>query len=170
MLTVEPTSAALRALIDTPFALARARRIPSQVLTSVYLVDTNVVSETRRSRPHGAVLAWLDSVEPSSIFVPAVVLGELQGGIERTREQDPVRASELERWLERVTETSNVLSMDQRCFREWAGLMHRQSPARHKDAMIAAVAKVHRLTVVTRNARDFHVLGVPVMDPFRFAD
>ncbi len=136
----------------------------------MYLVDTNVVSETRRSRPHGAVLAWLDSVEPSSIFVPAVVLGELQAGIELTREQDPVRASELEQWLERVAETSNVLSMDDRCFREWARLMHRRSQALHENAMIAAVAKVHRLTVVTRNVRDFHALGVPVLDPFRFAD
>jgi hypothetical protein len=109
------------------------------------------------------------SVEPSSIFVPAVVLAELQTGIELTRDQDPARAAELEQWLERVAETSHVLPMDERCFREWARLMHRRSQATYEDAMIAAVAKVHRLTVVTRNVRDFETLGVPVIDPFRFA-
>ena len=132
----------------------------------MYLLDTNVVSELRRPRPHLRVLHWIQSVPAERLYLSAVTIGEIQAGIELTREQDPSRADELEMWLDRVLATYNVLAVDAAAFREWASLMHRQSDTLIQDAMIAAVANVHRLTVVTRNVQDFEQLGVKVLDPF----
>ena len=132
----------------------------------MYLLDTNVVSELRRVRPHGAVLAWLEGVEDQQLFVSAVTVGEIQAGIEITREQDAAKAAEIDAWLEQVTGTFNVLPMDARAFRTWARLMHRKSGDLIEDAMIAATAAVHGLVVVTRNVRDFEVLGVETLNPF----
>ncbi|HAF55638.1 MAG TPA: VapC toxin family PIN domain ribonuclease [Thauera sp.] len=132
----------------------------------MYLLDTNVVSELRRPRPHGAVVAWLQSVDDASLFLSAVTLGEIQAGIERTREQDPEKAAEIEAWLERVASAWNVLAMDAAAFREWARLMHRQSDTLYEDAMVAATARTQGLTVVTRNVADFKALGVDVLNPF----
>lgn len=135
---------------------------------SMYLLDTHVVSELRRPRPHGAVLAWLDSVEDSRLHLAAVTLGEIQAGIELTREQDAGKARTLEAWLEQVADTWNVLPLDARAFRVWAGLMHRRSDTLYEDAMIAAVATVHGLTVVTRNTGDFAGFGVRLLNPFDY--
>jgi len=132
----------------------------------MYLLDTDVVSELRRPRPHGAVLAWMSSVDDAQLFVSAVTLGEIQAGIELTREQDPAKAAELEGWLDLVAGAYNVLPMDAAVFRAWARLMHRKSDTLCEDAMIAATAKVHRLTVVTRNVADFQALGFEVLNPF----
>ena len=133
----------------------------------MYLLDTNVVSDLRRVRPHGAVLAWLRGVSDEDLHLSAVTIGEIQAGIEITREQDPAKATEIETWLEQVSRTYNVLSMDARIFRFWARLMHRKPNDLIEDTMIAATAAVHNLTVVTRNARDFERLGVPTLNPFR---
>ncbi len=132
----------------------------------MYLLDTNVVSELRRPRPHGAVLAWLETVADADLYLSAVTIGEIQAGIEITRRADPAKAEEIEAWLDRIAETANVLAMDAAAFRCWARLMHRQSAALIEDAMIAAIAVVHNLTVVTRNVRDFAFFGVPTLDPF----
>lgn len=133
---------------------------------SLYLLDTNVVSELRRQRPHGAVLAWLQSVADADLCLSAVTLGEIQAGIELTREQDAVKAAEIEAWLGDVAAAYNVLPMDAATFRAWARLMHRQSDTLYEDAMIAATAQVHGLTVVTRNMADFKALGLTVFNPF----
>jgi len=132
----------------------------------MFLLDTNVVSELRRHRPHGAVVAWLCSTDNSMLHLSAVTLGEIRAGIELTREQDSAKAAEIENWADQVAETYNVLPMDARAFRLWAKLMHRQSDAVYEDAMIAATAAVHRLTVVTRNVRDFLRFEVPTFNPF----
>lgn len=135
-------------------------------MTRSYLLDTNVVSELRRQRPHGAVVAWLESLDDAQLFLSAVTLGEIQAGIELTREQDPQKATDIEAWLELVADAYNVLPMDAAAFRAWARLMHRKSNTLYEDAMIAATAQVHGLTVATRNVADFNALGVEVFNPF----
>ena len=132
----------------------------------MYLLDTNVVSELRRPRPHGAVVAWIRDVPDSDLHLSAVTIGELQAGVEITREHDPDRAAEIERWIDRVAETYNVLSMDSAAFRRWAQLMHHRSDQLNEDAMIAATAQIHGLTVVTRNVRDFDIFGAKTLNPF----
>jgi hypothetical protein len=132
----------------------------------MYLLDTNVVSELRPARPHGGLLAWLQDVQDRDLHISAVTIGEIQSGVEITREQDEAKAAAIEAWLDEVAGTYNVLSMDARIFRVWARLMHRRTDNLIEDAMIAATAAVHHLTVVTRNVRDFKGLGVLTLNPF----
>lgn len=132
----------------------------------MYLLDTNVVSELRKPKPHGAVVAWLQSLDDAQLFLSAVTLGEIQAGIELMREQDAAKATEIETWLELVANAYNVLPMDGTAFRHWARLMHRQSDTLYEDAMIAATARAHGLKVATRNVADFKALGVQAFNPF----
>jgi predicted nucleic acid-binding protein len=132
----------------------------------MYLLDTNVVSELRKPKPHGGVVAWLQAADEAKLFVSAVTLGEIQAGIELTREQDTDKAAQLETWLARVAQAYNVLPMDANAFRQWARLMHRRSDTLYEDAMIAATAITHGLTVVSRNVADFKALGLKVINPF----
>jgi predicted nucleic acid-binding protein len=134
----------------------------------MYLLDTNVVSEFRKRRPHGGVLAWLRSVDDRDLHLSAVTLGEIQAGIEITREQDQAKAAEIEAWANDLAATWNILPMDVATFQEWAKLMHRRSDTLIGDAMIAATARVHGLRVVTRNVRDFKEFTVDILDPYTF--
>ena len=112
------------------------------------------------------MLAWLQSVEDRHLHLSAVTLGEIQAGIEMTREQDAAKAAELEAWADAVAATWNVLPMDGAIFREWARIMHRSSQTLIEDAMIAATARVHGLQIITRNVRDFKEFGVRVLNPY----
>lgn len=132
----------------------------------MYVLDTNIISELRRARPHGGVLAWLRSVDDRHLHLSAVSFGEIQAGIERTRDADPAKAAELEAWADQIAETWNVLPMDAATFRLWAKLMHRHSDDLFEDAMIAATARVHGLKVVTRNVKDFKDFGVEIFNPY----
>jgi predicted nucleic acid-binding protein len=132
----------------------------------VYLLDTNVISEMRRARRHGAVVAWLEGVADRDLHLSAVTLGELQAGVEIIREQDPERASQIEAWIDQVARTWNILPLDGQIFRVWAKLMHRRSDDLMADALIAATATIHHLVVVTRNVRDFAPLGIETLNPF----
>jgi predicted nucleic acid-binding protein len=133
----------------------------------VYLLDTNVVSELRRPNPHRAVVAWLASVAPEDLFLSAVTIGELQTGVERARQHDAAKCYVIEAWIDSLADSFGILPMDGRTFRRWAKLMHGQPPELIADAMIAATALTHGLTLVTRNVRDFERLGLSVIDPFR---
>ncbi|HZV66034.1 MAG TPA: type II toxin-antitoxin system VapC family toxin [Telluria sp.] len=132
----------------------------------MYLLDTNVISDLRRPRPHGGVVAWLRSVADSELYLSAVTLGEIQAGIELTRDQDGAKAAEIEQWADVVSASYNVLPMDAETFRLWARLMHGRSDTLYEDAMIAATAKRHKLMVVTRNVSDFAHFGVDLFNPF----
>jgi predicted nucleic acid-binding protein len=131
----------------------------------MYLLDTNVISELRKPKPHGAVLAWFESVDDTKLFLSAVTLGEIQAGVEITRKQDAAKATEIEAWLDLVAASYNVLPMDAPVFRRWARMMHRTSNTLYEDAMIAATADVHGLTVVTRNLANFKSFGVAMLNP-----
>ncbi len=132
----------------------------------MYLLDTNVVSELRRPKPHGAVVEWLRGLDDKDVAICAVTIGEIQAGIEKTRKQDASRAHELEAWLAEIERSRAILPMDAAAFRTWGRLMHGQAPTLAIDAMIAAVALTHGLIVATRNVRDFARFGVKVVDPF----
>ena len=132
-----------------------------------YLLDTNVVSELRKPRPHGGVLSWINELQADQIYLSAVTIGELQTGVELTRCQNTAKAAEIEIWVDQLAASFQVLPMDAQCFREWARLMEGKAEHLLEDVMIAATARIHRLTVATRNERDFKHLGVQVLDPFK---
>lgn len=132
----------------------------------MFLLDTNVVSELRKPRPSDAVVRWLRATDEQLLHVSAVTLGEIQAGIELTREQDEAKAAEIQAWLDRVEQSFGVLPVDGRTFRMWARLMHRKSNTLMEDGLIAATAAVHSLTVVTRNVADFKAFGVSLLNPF----
>jgi toxin FitB len=132
----------------------------------MYLLDTNVISELRKPRPHGGVLAWLHSTADTDLHLSAVTLGAILAGVELTREQDAGKAAEIEAWADMVAASYNVHAMDAATFRVWAQLMHRKSDTLYEDAMIAATAMVHKLTVVTRNVNDFAHFDVRLLNPF----
>jgi toxin FitB len=132
----------------------------------MYLLDTNIVSELRKQRPHGGVVAWIEAAADEDIYLSAVTLGEVQAGIEITREQDGEKAAMIEAWADQVAKTYNVLAMDADTFRLWATMMYRQSDTVYEDAMIAATALRHKLIVVTRNVRDFERFNMPTINPF----
>jgi len=132
----------------------------------VFLLDTNVVSELRRIRPHGSVLAWLRATPEEHLHIAAVTIGELQAGVEVTREQGPDKAIQIESWIDNIAATYNIVPLNASIFRRWARLMHRVGRQYSEDAMIAATAEVHNFTVVTRNVRDFKAFGVATLNPF----
>lgn len=131
-----------------------------------YLLDTNIVSELRKRKPHGAVLAWIQEKPEESLYLSAVTIGEIQAGIEITREQDQAKAAEIEQWLDELARAYNVLDVSAAIFRRWAQIMHRRADHHLEDALIAATAMTHDLTVATRNVRDFTPFAVELINPF----
>ena len=132
-----------------------------------FLLDTNVVSELRKPKPHGGVLAWIAGLREDQVYISAVTVGELQRGIEQTRKQDTAKALAIESWLDQLEASYNVLPMDASCFREWARVMEGKAEHLLEDAMIAATARVHGLKVATRNESDFVALGAEFVNPFK---
>jgi predicted nucleic acid-binding protein len=135
----------------------------------MYLLDTNVVSELRRLKPHPKVVAWLRSIPEAQLRLSAVTLGEIQRGIENLRGRDASKAAEIERWADKLEATCAVLPVDAGCFRAHARLMRQKPAPAYEDALIAAVAIRHGLTVVTRNVEDFGRFDAPILNPFEAA-
>lgn len=131
-----------------------------------YLLDSNVVSEARRPGGHERVRRWVDSAPDAELFVSVLVLGEVRKGVEKLRAGDPSQAEQIERWLAQLKARfgSRVLGVDAHVADAW-GRISAIRPVSAPDALMAATAKVHGLTMVTRNARHFEGLGVAVLDP-----
>jgi toxin FitB len=134
----------------------------------MFLLDTNVVSEMRKPKPHGAVKAWIASLNDRNIAIAALTLGEIQAGIEKTRETDSDKATALTFWADALAASTNVIAADAAIFRLHAQLMHRQPHQEWEDALIAATAIISGLTIATRNTKDFARFNVPLIDPFQF--
>jgi toxin FitB len=134
----------------------------------VFLLDTNIVSELRRVKPHGAVLRWIEAIDAHDLFLSAVTLGEIQKGIELTRAQDEAKAVEIDKWADDLARTSNIIAVDAAIFRRHARMMHGTSEELWEDAMIASTALEHRLIIATRNVADFQGFGVDLVNPFDF--
>jgi len=132
----------------------------------MYLLDTNIIFELRRPKPHGAVLQWYKNIIEEDVFISAVTIGEIQSGIELTRTQDKKKAEILEQWLHSISNLHNVLPMTGSTFRLWAKLMHSQTNTVREDAMIAATAIEKDLIVVTRNTKDFKRFKLQLLNPF----
>lgn len=133
-----------------------------------YLLDTNVLSELRkgpRANPH--VAAWFAPVPEQAIYLSVLVIGEIRRGIERLRSRDPRAAITLEDWLTQVItgHRSRILAVDHLVAEEW-GRLTASRPFSTVDSLLAATAKVHRLTLVTRNVSDIAATGVAYLNPF----
>ena len=133
-----------------------------------YLIDTNVISEVRKGvRCNSNVTAWFEAVDDDSLYLSVLVLGEIRRGVERSRSKDPRKARALESWLIAVgtSYASRILPVDHAVADEW-GRMSAKRPVSTVDALLAATAKVNRMTLVTRNISDVADLGADVLDPF----
>ena len=133
-----------------------------------YLLDTNIISEVRKPKPHGGVLAWFMEFHLSGFAIPAIALFELQMGVEQIRFQDANKAAMFEYWAARVAAGTNVLAFDAAAGREAARLLAGKPSHLLLDGMIAAIAKVNGLTIATRNTRDFDGFEVPLTNPFLY--
>jgi toxin FitB len=133
-----------------------------------FLLDTNVVSELRkRNRCNSGVRRWIESVTAEELFVSVLVLGEIRQGLERIRLRDQAQARALEGWLQGLSRDfrDRILPVDERVADQW-GRLGLQLPAPVLDALIAATALVHGLTVVSRDVNGFKNTGVRVINPF----
>ncbi|QYA10895.1 type II toxin-antitoxin system VapC family toxin [Rhizobium sp. AB2/73] len=131
----------------------------------MYLVDTNVVSELRRG--NSQAIAWLRSVDPSTIYLSVITLGEIMRGIALKRKSDPRTATHLEEWLRKLRHDhrNRILPITDQIAVEW-GRIAAQRPRGDADGLIAATAIVHDLIVVTRNIGDFDDTGALIVNPW----
>ena len=134
----------------------------------MYLLDTNALSELRRPRPHGAVVAWLRSVPDHMVFVPAIAIDEIQLGIEATATQDPAKAREISAWLDGILPTSQIIDATPAIFRTWARLIAKTRRDLLVDALVASTAIETGMSVATRNIRDFAAFEVECLNPFEW--
>jgi predicted nucleic acid-binding protein len=133
-----------------------------------FLLDTNVISEIRkRDRAHPNVKRWVTGTPVDDIGTSVLVLAEIRRGIELKRRSDPEQASSLDRWFlqMRLGLGARVLIVDEPVAEAWA-LLGIPDPLPLIDGLLAATAKVHSLTLVTRNVADIAATGVQLLDPF----
>ena len=136
----------------------------------IFLLDTNVLSEVRKGErcdPH--VAAWYASVNDGDLYLSVIVTGEIRKGIELLRRRDSAQAAALQRWLSTVNATfgDRILPIDRAVADEWGRLSAiRTVPV--VDGLLAATARVHGMTLATRNEADVAGLGAPLLNPFKF--
>jgi len=133
-----------------------------------FLIDTNIISEVRKGeRCDANVTAWYDMLDDGDLYLSVLVLGEIRKGVERIRSKDGAQAQALEDWLSAVNEAfvGRILPIDEAVSEEW-GRMAAVRPVSTVDALLAATAKVHGMTLATRNMSDVADLGASVVNPF----
>ena len=133
-----------------------------------WLFDTNVLSELRKGdRCHPGVARWADGISDESRYTSVLVIGEIRRGIERLRRKDVAQAKAIGRWLEQLRRAfpGRLLEVTEEVAEEW-GRLDAQDPRPAIDRLLAATAKVHGLTLVTRNTVDFASMGVELLNPF----
>ncbi|CAO3407245.1 PIN domain-containing protein [Azospirillum largimobile] len=132
-----------------------------------YLLDTNILSETRRPRPNPQVIGWLSRLPPSEVFVSVVSIGEIHRGIANIRRSDAAKAEQLEIWVRGVEAWADrILPVSLTAASIWGHLRDAHRTCDPVDALIAATAQAHGLTIATRNTRDFQAFGIPLLNPF----
>lgn len=136
-----------------------------------YLLDTNVVSELRKSRPDRRVAAWFASVPDDSVHLSVLVIGEIRQGVERLRPRDPDRARALDDWLRTLLTIyeERIVPISSEIAEEW-GRLNVPNPLPVVDGLLAATARVHRWTLATRNAKHVEPTGVQLVNPFEFGE
>ncbi|MBI4292085.1 MAG: type II toxin-antitoxin system VapC family toxin [Betaproteobacteria bacterium] len=133
-----------------------------------YLLDTNVIAEIRKgSRANANVRSWFNDLDPDAILLSVVTIGEIRRGIESVRRRDAAGARSLERWLRRLLtdQGERILTMDLPVAEEW-GRLNVPDPLPVIDGILAATARVHGLTLATRNVKDVVRSGVDLVNPF----
>lgn len=133
-----------------------------------FLIDTNVIAELRKgSRANPHVRSWFMALDPDAVLISVLTIGEIRRGIDSVRRRDRVAARSLERWLRRLIAEhgDRVLPVDLTIAEEW-GRMNVPDPLPVIDALLAATAKVHGLTLATRNVKDVTRTGASLLNPF----
>ena len=132
-----------------------------------FLLDTNILSELRKTRPDEELSWWISIQREDHLYVSAITIGELKFGIENKRLKDPLQAEGLDRWFRRLRRNycGKILPFNEEIAEVWGGLCPQQ-PMSIKDGQIAATAIYHGLTLVTRNEKDFRRSGVDLLNPF----
>lgn len=136
-------------------------------MTGPWLLDTNIVSETRKRRPAPGVMFFLDGATSSSLFISVLTIGELRKGIEMKRQVDAALAGELGQWVDGLETlfADRILAVDVPVAHLW-GVLSAGRSLPVIDTLIAATALVHGLTVVTRNGADMEATGVSLLNPW----
>jgi predicted nucleic acid-binding protein len=133
-----------------------------------YLIDTNIISEVRKgTRCNKNVAAWFASIEDHQLYLSVLVLGEIRRGIEKAKAARAPHTAALEQWLAAMAECfgDRILTVDRAVADEW-GRMSAMRPVPTTDALLAATAKVHQMTLATRNIAHVADLGADVVNPF----
>jgi predicted nucleic acid-binding protein len=132
-----------------------------------YLLDTNVVSETRKKKADAGVTAFLEAVDSSALYLSVLTLGELRRGVAAKKRDDPAAAKSLAAWAEglEIGFADRILGIDAAAARLW-GDWSAERPRPVVDTLLAATAAAHGLTLVTRNMRDVQDVPVKVLNPW----
>lgn len=132
-----------------------------------YLLDTNILSETRKKQADEKVVAFLTSADPSSIYISILTLGELRKGVAQKHRTDPATAAALAAWVDGLEFgfANHILAVDTATAKVW-GELSAQRPRPVIDTLLAATAIVHELTFVTRNTSDVEDIDMTLLNPF----
>ena len=133
---------------------------------AAFLLDTNILSELRKRMPSQAVAAWFETVDDHELYLSVLVAGEIQNGIDRLHRHHPERAEDYQQWLDELLEVyrDRIVGIDVLVAREW-GRLNAERALPVVDGLMAATARVHKCTLVTRNVRDFPK-DLDILNPF----